>query len=186
MSRLSITLLPLRGLASVTRHPLCDERGFLSRIFCADELRSVGWHKPVAQINHTFTASRGTVRGMHYQRQPHVEMKLVTCLRGEVWDVAIDIRRGSPTFLNWHAEHLSSKNGRALLLPEGFAHGFQALSDDVELLYCHSSAYVPACEAGLHPEDPALSIAWPLPVGDLSLRDAHHPRLRSDFMGVPI
>ena len=105
-----------------------DARGFLSRLFCAEELRAAGWTGPIAQINHTHTARKGTVRGMHFQYPPHAEMKLVSCLRGEVWDVAVDIRAGSQTFLRWHAEILSADNGRALLIPQGFAHGFQALT----------------------------------------------------------
>lgn len=184
MNRFTMTALPLAGLVRVTRHPISDGRGFLARLFCAEELEPAGWRKPIAQVNHTRTGRRGTVRGMHYQKPPHAEMKLVTCLRGEVWDVAIDLRRGSPTFLNWHAEHLSAENGRAMLLPEGFAHGFQALSDDVELLYCHSAPYVPEAETGLHPQDPALSIAWPLAIGTLSARDEQHPILSKDFPGV--
>jgi dTDP-4-dehydrorhamnose 3,5-epimerase len=114
---------------------------------------------------------------MHWQRPPHAEAKLVSCLRGQVWDVAVDVRPGSPTFLRWHAERLSADNGQALLIPPGFAHGFQALSDDVELLYCHSAAHAPQTEAGLHPQDERLGIAWPLPITKLSARDAGHPRL---------
>lgn len=113
-------------------------------------------------------------------------MKLVTCLRGEVFDVAVDLRRGSPTFLQWHGERLSSENNRALLIPEGFAHGFQALTDAVELLYCHSTPYQPHAEAGLHPNDPRLSIAWPQEIADLSPRDGGHPVLTPDFRGVDV
>lgn len=184
MSRFTVTDLPLAGLKLVARQRLGDSRGFLSRLFCAEELGAAGWTKSIAQINHTFTAHRGTVRGMHYQRPPDAEMKLVTCLRGEVWDVAVDLRRGSPSFLHWHAERLSADNGCALLLPEGFAHGFQALTDDVELLYCHSAAYAAAAEAGLNPRDVALSVRWPLPIHELSARDAQHPMLDHEFAGI--
>ena len=147
MNRFTVVTLPLPGLQRIERMRLGDARGFLARVFCADELARVGWQKPIAQLNHSYTAARGTVRGMHYQRPPHAEMKLVSCLRGAVWDVAVDLRRESPTFLGWHAEELSADNGRALLIPEGFAHGFQTLSDDVELLYCHSAPHAPAAEA---------------------------------------
>lgn len=184
MSRLAITDLPLAGLKLVERQKLGDARGFLARLFCADELRAAGWTAPVAQINHTHTALKGTVRGLHFQHSPHAEMKLVSCIRGEVFDVAVDLRRGSPTFLDWHAERLSADNGRALLIPEGFAHGFQALADDVELIYGHSAAYAPAAEAGLNPRDAKLAIAWPLPIGDMSARDAQHPMLDGSFTGV--
>lgn len=186
MNRFSVSSLPLAGVKCITRQRLGDSRGFLSRLFCAEELSEAGWIKPITQINHTMTSRRGTVRGMHYQRPPHSEMKLVTCVRGEVWDVAVDLRTGSPTFLRWHAELLSAENGRALLIPEGFAHGFQAMTDNVELLYCHSAAYAPAAEAGIHSRDPALSIAWPLPVEELSVRDAQLPVLGHGFAGIAL
>ena len=186
MSRFVITDLALSGLKRIERQRLGDDRGFLSRIFCAEDLARAGWHQPIAQINHTYTSKRGTVRGMHFQESPHAEMKLMNCLRGEVWDVAVDLRRGSPTFLQWYAEHLSADNGFALLIPEGFAHGFQALSDDVELLYCHSAAYVPKAEAGLNAKDQRLNISWPLAIAELSTRDAKHPMLDVSFQGLDI
>jgi len=184
MSRFAVDDMPLAGLKRVTRQRIGDQRGFLSRLFCADELAGAGWHRPIAQINHTLTAVRGTVRGMHFQRPPHAEMKLVSCIRGEVWDVAVDLRAGSATFLHWYAERLSADNGDALLIPEGFAHGFQALTDDVELLYCHSAPHEPAAEGGLHPMDPALSVAWPLPAANLSPRDGQHKLLDANFRGL--
>lgn len=184
MNQLAIADLPLAGLKRIERLRRDDERGFLSRLFCAEELAVAGWRKPVVQINHSFTAQRGTVRGMHFQHPPHAETKLVSCLRGEVRDVAVDVRNGSPTFLRWHAETLSADNLRALLIPEGFAHGFQALTDDVELLYCHSAPYVPAAEGGLNPRDSALGIDWPLPISALSPRDAAREWIAPDFEGV--
>ena len=184
MSRFTITDLPLSGLKRVQRQRLGDNRGFLARLFCAEELAAAGWTQPIAQINHTFTAKQGTVRGMHFQRPPHAEMKLVSCIRGEVWDVAVDLRVGSPTFLHWHAERLSADNSCALLIPEGFAHGFQALTNDVELLYCHSAAYAAQAESGLHPSDPRIGIAWPLAIAELSARDAGHALITADFEGV--
>ena len=189
MSRFEVIATPLAGLQLVRRQKLGDARGFLTRLFCADELGGAGWTGPIAQINHTFTGRQGTVRGMHLQRPPHGEIKLVSCLRGEVWDVAVDLRTDSPTFLRWHAQRLSADNGCALLIPQGFAHGFQSLSDDVELLYCHSAAHAPQSEAGLHPQDERMGIAWPLPITELSARDAGHARIadRSSetFTGVP-
>lgn len=186
MARFEILDTPLAGLRCVQRQRLGDGRGHLTRLFCAEELAAAGWHQPVAQINHTLTATRGTVRGLHYQRPPQAEMKLVSCLAGEVWDVAVDLRAGSPTFLHWHAERLSAENGRALLIPEGFAHGFQALRDDVQMLYLHSAAYAPEAEAALQVLDPRLAIAWPLPVHKLSPRDASHALLSADFRGVDL
>lgn len=184
MSRLVVSDLPLAGLKMVERQRLGDARGYLSRLFCAEELAAADWIRPIAQINQTYTARRGTVRGLHFQYPPHAEMKLVNCLRGEVWDVAVDLRAGSPTFLQWHAEFLSADNSRALLIPEGFAHGFQTLTDEVEMLYCHSAAYVASAEGGLQPLDARLGIAWPLPVTELSARDAGHLPISAEFAGV--
>lgn len=184
MSRFRIIDLPLPGLKRVERLVVGDERGFLSRLFCKEELQAVGWCKPIAQVNHTLTIQKGTVRGMHFQHAPHAEIKLVNCLHGEIWDVALDLRVESPTYLRWHAERLSFSNHSALLIPAGFAHGFQALSDDVELLYCHSEPYTPGVEAGLNPLDPRLAIAWPLPVVTLSTKDTSHAMINSDFQGV--
>lgn len=184
MSGFAITDLPLPGLKCIGRQRVSDARGHLARLFCADELRAGGWVRPVAQINHTCTARKGTVRGLHFQHPPHAEMKLVSCIRGEIFDVAVDIRRGSQTFLCWHGERLSAGNNRALLIPEGFAHGFQALTDDAELIYCHSVPYNAAAEGGLDPQDPKLGIHWPLPTVELSARDARHPRLDGSFVGV--
>jgi dTDP-4-dehydrorhamnose 3,5-epimerase len=184
VSRLQVIELPLAGLRRVERTRLSDERGFFSRLFCAEELKAAGWHKPVAQINHTMTQTRGTVRGMHFQRAPAAEMKLVSCVQGEVWDVAVDLRRDSPTFLQWHAEVLSADNDHAMLIPEGFAHGFQALSDSAHLVYCHSHAYSPAHEAGVHPLEAHLQIDWPhKALIQMSPRDAGRVMLDAHYQG---
>lgn len=186
MNRFSVSSTALPGLMRVQRQRQGDARGFLSRLFCAEELTAAGWSGPVAQINHTGTTRAGTVRGLHYQQPPHAEVKLVSCVRGRVWDVAVDLRAGSPTFLQWHGEELSADNGCALLIPQGFAHGFQTLCDGVELLYCHSEFHAPQAEAGLHPRDPRLAIAWPLPVQGLSPRDAARTWLDETFEGVEL
>ena len=123
---------------------------------------------------------------MHFQYPPSAEIKLVSCIRGEIWDVAIDLRANSPTFLQWHAEHLSADNGRALLIPEGFAHGFQTLTDDVDMVYCHSAPYVAAAEGGLNPLDPYLKISWPLPIAELSIRDNQHRLIDAGFEGLKL
>ena len=184
MSRFTCTPLPLAGLTRVQRQSLADARGFFERLFCAEELAACGWRGPIAQINHSLTRQAGSVRGLHYQKPPHAEVKLVTCLRGAVWDVAVDLRAGSPTFLHWHAEELSADNAHALLIPQGFAHGFQALTPDAELLYCHSHPYTPAAEAGLQALDARLAIAWPLQLAELSPRDAGHAWLTDGFEGI--
>lgn len=186
MERFTITNLPLAGVKRVQRCYLGDERGFLSRLFCAQSFAALGWQQSIAQINHTYTAKQGTVRGMHFQSPPYAEMKLVTCIRGEVWDVALDLRAGSPTFLQWHAERLSAENACALLIPEGVAHGFQSLTSDAELLYCHSAPYQPEAEGGICPTDPNLRIQWPLPVTEISKRDLNHPLISPDFQGIQL
>ncbi|MCJ9754323.1 dTDP-4-dehydrorhamnose 3,5-epimerase family protein [Neorhizobium sp. BETTINA12A] len=184
MSRFTVTDLPLAGLKLVERQNLGDSRGFLSRMFCADELAPAGWAKPIAQINLTMTARQGTVRGMHFQHPPHAEMKLVNCLRGAVFDVAVDLRQDSPTFLKWHAQELSSENRRSLLIPEGFAHGFQALTDDCELVYFHSMPYASSSEGALNAQDPAFDISWPLEITEMSDRDRGHSFLTLQFTGL--
>jgi dTDP-4-dehydrorhamnose 3,5-epimerase len=184
MTRLTIEPTPLAGLMRVRRKRIGDSRGDLTRIFCADELRSAGWTEPLVQLNLTRTRSRGTVRGLHYQHPPHAETKLVQCLRGEVFDVVVDLRAGSPTFLQWHAERLSPDNEMALLVPAGFAHGFQTLTDDVEMLYGHSAKFAADAEAGLHVEDSTLAIAWPLGIEGLSSRDRQQPVIDASFAGL--
>jgi dTDP-4-dehydrorhamnose 3,5-epimerase len=126
----------LDGVVVVERRPIVDERGWFERLFCARELESLTGGKPIVQINRSLTHRRGAVRGLHYQRPPHAEIKIVTCLRGEIFDVAVDLRAGSPTFLQWHGERLSAGDGRMLVVPEGCAHGFQALSDDANCSIC--------------------------------------------------
>lgn len=184
MNRFKITNLPLTGLKLIERKPLGDHRGFLTRLFCAQELAAAGWDKPIAQINHSYTAKQGTLRGLHFQHPPYAEMKLVSCIRGAVWDLALDLRQGSPTFLQWHAQQLSAENNCALLIPQGFAHGFQTLRDDVELLYCHSMPYEASAEAGLQPTDPGLGIPWPQEITEISARDTSLPLLDDQFEGI--
>jgi len=186
MSRFDICSTPLEGLVVLQRKSLGDHRGFLERLFCADELDSLLLDKQIMQINLTLTAKQGTVRGLHFQHPPHAEIKLVSCLRGEVFDVAVDLRQGSSTFLRWHAEVLSANNHRTLVIPEGFAHGFQTLTDDCEMLYFHTAAYQPTAEGGLHVQDPMLDIRWPGSITELSPRDASHPPLTYDFSGVAV
>ena len=183
--RFSISDTRLAGVKRVDRRRLEDARGYLSRLYCADELAEAGFSDPIAQINQTLTRAAGTVRGMHYQKAPHAEDKLVTCLGGEVFDVAVDLRRDSPTFLQWHGELLSADNGRSLFIPKGFAHGFQTLTAECALLYLHTAGYCREAEAALNALDPALAIDWPLPVTDMSPRDRGHPFVEAGFIGSP-
>jgi dTDP-4-dehydrorhamnose 3,5-epimerase len=176
----------LDGVMLVETAPFADHRGAFMRFYCEQELGDIIGTRRIAQINHSRTRAIGAVRGMHYQNSPHAEMKMVRCLKGRVWDVAVDLRAGSPTFLQWHAEELTPDNGRMLVIPEGCAHGFQVLEADSELLYLHTAPYVPEAEAGVAPTDPRLGIAWPLAIAELSARDAKHPALVAEFSGIHV
>ena len=172
------------GLLLLRRRRIGDARGHLSRLFDAEDMAELEWPGGVAQVNETMTAKAGTVRGFHFQKPPFAEAKLVTCIRGRIVDIAIDIRRGSPTFLKSYAAELSAENASSLLIPQGFAHGIQALSDDVTLIYAHSAPYRGEAEGGLNPLDPALAIDWPLPPANISPRDQSHPLLDNTFTGL--
>ncbi|MDQ2854165.1 MAG: dTDP-4-dehydrorhamnose 3,5-epimerase family protein [Chloroflexota bacterium] len=184
--RFDIGETTIPGVYVLERMLRADERGWLERMYSTEDLSGVLGTRRIVQVNRTFTRLKGSVRGLHYQVQPSAEAKIVSCLRGAAFDVAVDLRRDSATFLTWHAETLTADNHRSLFIPEGFAHGFQALADDCELLYFHSAAFDPAAERGLHPHDPRLAIAWPLPVEHLSERDASHSLLAPDFDGMVI
>lgn len=175
---------PFAGLKRVDRQRMGDKRGFLSRFYCAHELAAAGFTRSIVQINQTFTRQRGTIRGLHFQLPPHAEDKFVSVLKGEVLDVAVDLRAGSATLLGWHGERLSADNGRSLFIPAGFAHGFQTLTDDCELLYLHTAAYAPDAERGLDALDPMIGIDWPLEATDMSARDRAHQRLQADYKGI--
>lgn len=184
--RFDIKTTSLNGLYILQRRLLGDQRGYLERLYCQNELKSILQGKGILQINHTLTSKVGTVRGMHFQYPPHTETKIISCLHGEVFDVAIDLRQDSPTFLQWHGEILSAENHRTILIPEGFAHGFQTLSDNCEMLYLHTAAYTEQAEGGLNAVDPALSILWPLTISEQSARDQQHTMLTTDFQGIKL
>ena len=183
--RFDIIDTPIAGVKVITRKPIGDVRGFLERSFCAEDLKEAGWADPIAQINRTFTAERGTLRGMHYQAPPMAEDKIVNCLRGSVLDVAVDLREGSPTFLQHFAIELG-EDDNALLIPKGCAHGFQTLSNDVEMLYFHSTPYSADHEDNINPQDPKLGIEWPLPVSVISERDGSRAFLDDNFKGIAL
>lgn len=184
MPRFKVTATPFAGLKVISRTPIADARGFLCRVFCAEELSMAGVCTPILQINHTMTRKAGSVKGLHFQFPPFAEAKMVSCLRGEVFDVALDLRQGSPTFMRWHAEILSADNYKSFFIPEGFAHGFQALSDDCEMLYLHSANYSQEAIGTLNVLDPKIAIAWPRKVLGLSLRDSQCPFVDDSFKGV--
>lgn len=182
--RFDIEDTPADGLRVLTRKPVGDARGYLERMFCTSDLAPVLEGRTIVQINRTLTRKAGAIRGLHFQRPPAAEMKFVSCLQGEVFDVAVDLRPDSCTFLTWHAERLSADNGRTLVIPEGFAHGFQTLTPDCVLLYMHTAAHTPSAEGGLNALDSRLGIPWPLPVGEMSDRDAALPQIGPDVSGV--
>jgi dTDP-4-dehydrorhamnose 3,5-epimerase len=177
---------PIPGVLVVESATHRDDRGVFARLFCADALKSVLEHRQIVQINRSVTQHTGAVRGLHYQRPPSSEMKFVRCLAGKVWDVVVDVRAHSRTFLTWHAEELSGVNGRMLVIPEGCAHGFQVLEAGSEMLYLHTALYAPGDEEGIRATDPRIAIPWPLTVRDLSRRDAQFPLLTADFPGLSV
>lgn len=167
----------LNGVFELHALPFADHRGAFLNAFRAQEPAFMGsWgDRGIAQVNFSRTEAVGTIRGLHLQAEPHSEAKLVRCLRGRVWDLAVDLRTDSTTYGQWHALELSLDQGNALLIPEGCAHGFQVLEPGSELLYLHSGAWVPEAETGLRWDDPTLAIAWPLPSPSLSDRDLNLP-----------
>lgn len=183
--RFSVYETSLQGLVRIQRQKIGDERGFIERLFCSDELSDL-FPNGIAQVNHSMSKSQGTVRGLHFQYPPFSEKKLVSCIRGKVLDIAVDIREGSPTFLQWHTEVLSDENCSSLVIPEGFAHGFQTLTDNCELLYLHSCTYQPDAEGALNILDPRLSISLPLEVSCMSDKDKQHAMIDADFKGIKI
>lgn len=177
---------PLSGLYIVEPALFEDNRGWFYRSYCKNEFSKIGFDKEWVQMNHSFNKHKGTIRGLHYQLPPHAEVKLVRCTRGSIFDVAVDLRRGSATFLQWYGVELSEENKKMLLIPEGFAHGFQALSDDCEVLYNHSAFYNKDQEAAFRYDEPTINVAWPLPLTVISDRDASHPFLTNDFNGIKL
>jgi dTDP-4-dehydrorhamnose 3,5-epimerase len=177
---------PLAKAYVIELEPILDQRGCFARTFSQREFSAIGFNKPIVQINHSVTKQKGSIRGMHYQIQPACEIKIIRCVQGQVFDVMVDLRMGSPTFLQWHGVELSKVNMLMVYIPEGFAHGFQTLTDNVELIYHHSAFYCPEYERGLRFDDPLLAINWPLAVGAISLKDQRHPLIANNFKGIEI
>ncbi|MEP6712353.1 MAG: dTDP-4-dehydrorhamnose 3,5-epimerase [Ferruginibacter sp.] len=176
---------PLMGSYTIELSPTGDNRGWFARTFCKELFqKEIGHTKEWVQMNHSFTAAKGTIRGMHYQLPPQQEIKLVRCIAGAVFDVMVDLRKNSETYLQWFGTELSAANKKMLYIPEGFAHGFQTLSGDVELVYSHSAFYTPNAEAGILYNDAAINIQWPLPVAEISPRDSSHPVIDLNFKAL--
>ncbi len=175
---------PIQDAFIVEPEPFEDTRGRFARVFCQNELQSILHGKNIVQINHSLTRQKGAIRGMHFQYPPRAEIKIVKCMRGSIYDVIIDLRRNSPTLLQWHGEVLSAENMKMIYVPEGFAHGFQALEENTELLYLHTEFYSPQNEGAVRYDDPLINIQWPMEITDISEKDQNHPLLSQDFEGI--
>lgn len=171
------TPLPLSGAFRIDLEKRGDDRGFFARAFCEKEFSAKGLNGRWAQMNISLTALAGTIRGMHFQRSPAAEIKVVRCLKGAIFDVMIDLRPNSPSYGSWYGEELTDKNRSAFYIPQGFAHGYQTLAPDCELFYMHSEFYAPEREGGLRYDDPTVGVSWPMPVSNLSPRDGGFPFL---------
>ena len=174
----------LGGSYIISPEPFSDERGWFARTYCKNEFNKIGHTDEWVQMNHSFTKQKGSIRGMHYQLPPHSEIKLVRCIAGAVYDVIIDLRKDSSTFLKHYGVELSAANKKMIYIPQGFAHGFQTITDDAELVYNHSQFYTPGAEAGLRYNDPKLNINWPLAVTSISAKDNIHTTIDSNFKGL--
>lgn len=172
------TALPLAGAYRIDLETREDERGFFARLFCDREFAAHGLETRWVQMNNSQSRARHTLRGLHFQRPPQAEVKVVRCLHGAIWDVLVDLRAGSPTFGQWAGAELSADNRAMLYVPRGFAHGFLSLSDEAEILYLVSAHYSPAHEGALRWDDPQVAIAWPATPTAISDKDARAPLLR--------
>ena len=184
MKKFDIKNLSLKGAKIINRKKNSDSRGYFSRLFCFDELNEEDKFDTLKQINISYTKTRNTIRGLHFQLPPYAEKKIITCVKGKIFDIIVDLRKGSPTFLNFHNEILSENNETSLLVPEGFAHGFLSLDNDCEVLYFHTKNYNPDYERGIRYNDPKLGINWPSKAFEISERDSNFPLLTEQFDGL--
>ncbi len=176
----------IKDMYVIELEPFQDERGSFSRVFCEDEFKEIGLTKKIVQINNSSTTKKGAIRGMHFQLPPKAEIKIVKCIKGSILDVGIDLRKDSPTFLQWHGEILSANNIKMLIIPEGFAHGFQALEENIEMIYFVTEFYTPQYEGGVRFNDPKIKINWPLDVTEISKKDNEWPYIDDNFNGIDV
>jgi len=177
---------PLKGAYIIELEPFRDSRGLFARTFCKNEFLKIGHNKEFVQFNHSVTLNKGTIRGMHYQVPPSAEIKLIRCIRGSVNDVIVDIRYGSPTFLKYFGLELNEENMKMIYIPEGFAHGFQTLKDNTQLIYHHTQYYNPEDERAIRYNDPLIKISWLLEPVNLTEKDKNHPLIDNNFKGIKI
>jgi dTDP-4-dehydrorhamnose 3,5-epimerase len=176
----------LKGVYIVETKPYSDERGLFARTYCKKEYHAISHDVEFVQFNHSATTKKGTIRGIHYQLQPFSEIKLIRCIRGSVYDVVIDLRMDSPTFLQFYAIELNEDNMLSIYIPRGFAHGFQTLEDNSQLIYHHTAYFAPGYEAGIRYNDPMVGISWPLPVSVITEKDLNHNLLNNSFKGITL
>ena len=181
---MKIKSLPIEGAFEVNLVDFNDSRGSFKRLFCSKELDNLISSKQIVQINASETFQRGSIRGMHFQNPPKSEIKLIQCIQGSVFDVMIDLRKSSKTFLQWHAVELSNQKNNMIVIPEGCAHGFQTLSENSKLLYFHTEFYSQEHESGVRYNDPLIAINWPIDIGSVSERDRNHHLLSDNFKGI--
>ncbi len=175
-----------KDLYTISLSPFNDHRGTFSRLFCQKELQDAGIDFNIAQINNSFTKEKGSIRGLHFQNTPYIESKIIKCIKGKILDIVVDIRENSPTFLQYFSIELTEDNDMMLVIPKGFAHGFQTLSDDCEIIYFVDEFYNPQKESGLLYDDKILNIEWKLKVTDISKKDIKYKEIDSSFKGVII
>jgi len=178
--------LPLEGAAEIHCDPIVDHRGWFNRWYCQEELNSVTQNEQIVQINSSLTLKKGAIRGLHFQFSPKMEAKIVRCIQGSIFDVIVDLRCSSETKGKWHSIILDSKQQNLLYIPKGFAHGFQTLENDSQILYLHTEFHSPDAESGFRYDSPTLGIQWPLPVTELSSRDQELPLLNPEFGGIDV
>jgi len=178
--------LLLNGAFIIEPEIIKDQRGSFYRVICSNELKTIGHNESIVQVNHSINMEPGTIRGLHFQVPPKSEIKIVKCIKGAIFDVIVDIRRNSATLLKWHGENLSEENMRIMYVPKGFAHGFQTLKPQSELIYFTTEFYSPEYENAFRYNDPELKISWPLPVSNISERDLAHPLIDKSFKGFDI
>lgn len=178
--------IPLKDAYIIEPEPFTDNRGMFLRVLCKRELADIGQCEDIVQVNHSVTRKAGALRGMHFQKPPKAEAKYVKCTKGAIYDVIVDIRKDSPTFLKWHGENLTSDNMRMIYAPTGFAHGYQILEPNSEVIYFTTEYYDPEYEFGFRYDDPLVKIEWPFAVTEISTRDKNHPLLPDNFGGVKL
>jgi len=176
----------LDGVYTIQLSPFIDDRGSFSRLFCNHELSRIGLASEIVQVNHSVNKDKGTIRGMHFQYPPDAEIKIIRCIKGKVFDVVVDLRENSSTFLKWFGMELASEKYNMMYIPQGCAHGFQTLEENCELLYFHTAFYKPTSEGAIRFDDPMISIQWPLEPVNISLKDKSYPFINDTFRGIQL